>query len=379
MRGGNGHGGRVVTVGNAGVVTEGGTTRIIAEVDGREVYFESRDLALAAPPEAFATALLPAVAQRRWRLRMTQPLDPKWLAGAQEILEIWAGWWQTPAALDDLLEASHAAPPEAPPAGRVGLCFSGGLDAFHTLLCSGREIDYLVFAHGYDIPIGDERRFAAAEASVRSVAAEVGARAVVVRTNLRRRRPFKGAGWGRTHGGALAALGHVCSSELGEILISSAYTRGSGNDWGTSWDTDPGWSSSRLNVTHFGESSTRDDKMRALVQNPLVRDHIRVCWENKAETGNCGECEKCVRTMTYVELLGEDVSQWPFGGSGTLVERLDGVPFVHPQQVSSYEPMIEICEDPAVIAALRRLAERAYDPFEDRARRVREREAGDAE
>ena len=366
--------GRVVPVEIAGAATEGGTTRISAAVGGRELYFESEDLELAPEPEAFASALLPAVVQRNWKLRMTEPVDPEWLAGAQEILEVWAGWWQTPEALDDVLEAPRGSPSPDPPGERVGLCFSGGLDAFHTLLCSGRDIDDLVFAHGYDIPIDEKRRFAAAEASVRAVAGAVGARAVIVRTNLRRRRPFKGAGWGRTHGGALAALGHACGDELGEILISSAYTRESGNDWGSSWDTDPGWSSSRLKVTHFGEEFTRDDKMRAVVHHPLVRDHIRVCWENRAATGNCGECEKCVRTMVYVELLGEDVSRWPFAGTGTLVERLDRVPFVHPQQVSSYEPMLEFCEDPALAAAMQRLVERPYDPFEDRAQRVRERE-----
>lgn len=367
--------GRVVTVGPARVRTEGATTRISADVGGAEVWFESSDVALEASPEVFASALLPAVAQRRWKLRMAEPLDLEWLAGAQEILDVWARWWQTPAALEDVLEAPSRPPALDPPAGRVGLCFSGGLDAFHTLLSSGREIDDLVLAHGFDIRIDDERRFAAAEESLRAVAAEVGARPVVIRTNLRRRRPFKGAGWGRTHGGALAALGHACSGELGEIVISSAYTRASGNDWGSTWDTDPGWSSSRLRVTHFGDADTRDQKMRAVIHHPLVCEHIRVCWENRAAAGNCGECEKCVRTMVHVTLLGEDVSRWPFAGSGTLEERLDRVPFVHPQQVSSYEPMIEICDDPGLADAMRRLIDRAYDPFEDRARRVREREA----
>lgn len=82
--------------------------------------------------------------------------------------------------------------------------------------------------------------------------------------------------------------------------------------------------------------------------------------------------------MVYVELLGEDVSQWPFAGTGTLVERLDRVPSVHPQQVSSYDPMIEICDDRALRAAMVRLTDRPYDPFEDRARRVREREEDQA-
>jgi hypothetical protein len=306
---------------------------------------------------------------------MNQPVDPMWVEGVRDILRTWTRWWETPEELDDVIEVPVGADSESARASRIGLCFSGGLDAFHTLLCSRRRIDDLVFAHGYDIPLDDERRFAAAAASVREVAAAVGARATIVRTNLRKRRPFKGAGWGRTHGGALAALGHALSGELGELMISSAYTRESGNDWGSSWNTDPGWSSSRLEVTHFGDDFPRDEKLRAVVHNPLVRRHIRVCWENRAPTGNCGECEKCVRVMAHVSLLGERLEDWPFAGEGSLVERLDRVAFVHPQQVSSYDPLIEICDDPELRAAMQRLVARAYDPFEDRARRVREREA----
>ena len=375
MSAGNGAAGRSVAVGRPEVSAAGGGGRVAADVDGADVYFESDEVAVAGPPELFGSALLPAAAQRRWKLRIGQPLDPVWLDGVRGILRIWADWWGTPRELADVLEAPDGAQSDGPRSARVGLCFSGGLDAFHTLLRSGRRIDDLVFAHGYDIPIDDARRFDTAHASLRAVAAAVGARPVVVRTNLRRRRPFKGAGWGRTHGGALAALGHACSEEIGEILISSAYTRESSNDWGSSWDTDPGWSSARLKVTHFGDEFTRDEKMRSVVHEPLVRDHIRVCWENRAAAGNCGECEKCVRTMVHVSLLGEDVSRWPFAGSGTLAERVERVESVHPQQVSSYEPMIEICDDPALRGAMERLVGRAYDPFEDRARRVRDREA----
>jgi hypothetical protein len=184
-----------------------------------------------------------------------------------------------------------------------------------------------------------------------------------------------GAGWGRTHGGALAALGHACSGEIGELVISSTYPRSSESDWGSSWDTDPGWSSSRLAVSHFGEAFRRDEKLRAVVHNPLVRRHIRVCWENRAATGNCGECEKCVRVMVQVHLLGEDLEDWPFGGDGSLVQRIDGVESINPRHVPGYLPLIELCEDHELRAAMQRLVERAYDPFEDRARRVREREA----
>jgi hypothetical protein len=365
----------VVELGRPRIEAADGTSRVVGEVGDGEVFFESADVALSAPPELFASALVPAVVQRRWKLRMGDPLDPAWVDGVEGILRTWAEWWDTPAELGEVLEAPVGEPAPVDRAERTGLCFTAGLDAFHTLLCSGRRIDDLVFAHGYDIPLDDTARFDAAARSIREVAAATGTRAIIVRTNLRRHRPFKGAGWGRTHGGALAALGHACSGEIGELVISSTYPRSSESDWGSSWDTDPGWSSSRLAVSHFGEAFRRDEKLRAVVHNPLVRRHIRVCWENRAATGNCGECEKCVRVMVQVHLLGEDLEDWPFGGDGSLVQRIDGVESINPRHVPGYLPLIELCEDHELRAAMQRLVERAYDPFEDRARRVREREA----
>ena len=153
----------------------------------------------------------------------TEPLDPEWLAGVARILPIWAGWWGT-------APNSRRGARSAPSVGwrrtsRVpsALACASAAASTRSTPCSARArpIDDLVFAHGYRHPArrrAPVRRRRGVGARGRRPA--TGARALVVRTNLRRRRPFKGAGWARTHGGALAALGHACSGELGEILIS---------------------------------------------------------------------------------------------------------------------------------------------------------------
>jgi hypothetical protein len=75
---------RVVEVGESRVRATGSTSRACADVDGAEIFFESEDLPLSAPPELFATALVPAVAQRRWKLRIADPLDRRWLDGVRD-------------------------------------------------------------------------------------------------------------------------------------------------------------------------------------------------------------------------------------------------------------------------------------------------------
>jgi hypothetical protein len=356
-------------------VDTGSGSRVRADVDGVEIFFESDDIELMPAPEVFASALLPSVVQRGGRLRTTAPLDPVWLDGVAGILAIWAEWWGTAGSLDEVLDAPRATASASGRARGLALCFSGGVDSFFSLLCSGRDVDGLVMAHGYDVRLGKRRRLEHAETALRAVAADLGIPAIVIRTNLRDERPMKGSGWGRTHGGALAALGHAVSGAYGELMLASSYPPEIVGGWGSTWDTDPGWSSSRLEVIHHGERFDRNAKVEAIIPNPLVRRHIRVCYRRDTDEWNCGECEKCVRTMVAVAVRGERLEDWPFAGSGSLVERIDRVESVHPHQVPNWRGSAELSDDPELRAAIARLMAREYDRFEDRARRAREREA----
>jgi hypothetical protein len=49
----------------------------------------------------------------------------------------------------------------------------------------------------------------------------------------------------------------------------------------------------------------RVEKLRAIAGEPLVREHLRVCWENLSAQGNCSRCEKCIRTRLILADCGE--------------------------------------------------------------------------
>jgi hypothetical protein len=348
-------------------VVADGVTRVSATVDGEELFFESPDMHLSAVPEAFASAMLPVAVNRNRRLVLSSPLDRRWLHNVEGVLATWNAWWGTPARLSDVLSAprrnAHRRIAGAPARG-VGLCFSLGVDSFHTLLRSGREIDHLLLAEGFDIRLDDGPRVVAAEASLREVAGAMGVRAVMVRTNLRDH-PSSGRRmrWAlRVHGGALAALGHACSAEIGELLISSTKPHSADAPWGSHWETDRGWSSSRLLVTHLGAQWRRNEKLAAIMDEPLVRRHLRVCWENRAPVGNCGECEKCLRTILILSVHGRIDAFTTFPANGSLAARLDAVKRIHPASGPVYEATLPGIDDPELRGAVERLLERSGAP-----------------
>lgn len=331
-------------------------TRACATVDGEELFFESEDTRLAALPEVFATALLPIAATEGVRLIIDSALEPTWLRNVERVLRVWSSWWDSPAHSSRVLVPLRASQPAGrqPAASEVGLCFSLGVDSFYSLLRSGRPIDRFVVAEGYDVPLGDDERMHAVRAAVRDVAERTGVKVSVIRTNLREHRTGRRMDWERGHGGPLAALGHACSATIGELLISATKSYSANRPWGSHWETDPGWSSTRLAVSHIGAERSRTDKLVELLDEPLVQRHLRVCWENRAPAGNCGECEKCVRTMLILAVNGRLEDFQAFPDPGRLPARINALPEISPYLV----PVYRAARDRARARRLRRAIDR---------------------
>ncbi len=350
-------------------------------MNGTELYFESADTRLSPAPELFASALLPVAAGREVKLVMDAPIDPCWRRNAAGVLRVWSSWWGTPARLGRVLKAQKPQRERGSrrePATGVGLCFSLGVDSFHSLLRSGREVDQLILAEGFDVPLGDRPRIEHAESALREVAESTGCRAIVIRTNLREHRTGRRIRWPRAHGGPLAALGHACSDEIGELLISSTKPYVANQPWGSHWETDPGWSSSRLRVSHVGAEHRRNDKLATIADEPLVRKHLRVCWENRSPAGNCGECEKCVRTMLILTVLGR-VGDFPaFPKDRPIAASIDSVPLIRPDSAPVYEAALAASADPELGEAVERLLARSPGTGDHRAARSSSNEAPSA-
>ena len=235
--------------------------------------------ALLAVPEAVGSAFLFAAAAASRDLALPDPVDPRWRAGAGEAAALARRWWgwRIPAVRGPEGVAG-------PPGQGVALCFTGGIDSFYSLLRADERPTELVFAVGYDVPLEDHVRRDALLPHLRAVADGVSLPLTVVETDLRRHPLFAAASWERTHGGAMAALGHLTG--VATLQISASATPGTEWPWGSHPDLDGLWSSTRTTIRHVGFGPTRFAKAAAVATSPLVRQHLKVCWERRTATGN---------------------------------------------------------------------------------------------
>jgi hypothetical protein len=319
---------RLVAVGPVSATSEAGTHRIAAEADGALLWFESPDLRLRPAPEAFGSAFLIPALQHRARLRLSDPLDPTWVANASELAAILHGWWRLPP-WPPVSEAPSrpVAPgvPTPPDDGPTALFFSGGVDSFHRLLRNQRPVDMLVTLLGFDIALDDRARAEIVVTAAHTIAAAVGARSVVVRTNARQHPLIRDTKWERAHGGVLAAVGHMLAPAARRVLIATSPPGDKEVPWGSHWRIDPLWSSREVAIVHDGRGLRRIDKLREIAAEPLVREHLHVCWRHYEATGNCARCAKCLLAMLILEECGELQHSRVFGGREDLVRGLNAL------------------------------------------------------
>jgi len=329
-------------------------SRVTARVAGHDVWFESPDAELCPAPEAFATAFFLPALEEGAELRVRAPLDRTWLANTRALPPIFSEWWQLPERYPLWRRvAAHAERREPGPG--VGLCFTAGIDSFFSLLRGDLGVSHLVFAHGYDIALADVDRMVHFERSFREVARVSRARPIVVRTNLREHRVFKRVSWERTHGAALAALGHLLSDTIGELVISPSWRYPDASVWGSTARTDPLWSGHRLTVTHGDATLGRYQKVPKVAHEPLLWDHLRVCWENRNPTGNCSRCEKCLRTMVALAACGQLSNYSVFDTRKPLAELVRELRSVPPHLHNSWRRLKDSDLEPDLVRAIKAL------------------------
>jgi len=370
-----------VVVGPIQPASVAGCQRVSAEVDGIPVWFESSDTALRAAPEALCSAfLLPALHQGT-HLESVLPLDPVWLANVDRLLKVLRRWWRYPrhaprapgAAVPTAGKAEPAGQSTGPPdfaptigpdrgtAGTSGvvLFFSGGVDSFYSLLRGNESPDGLVTVQGFDVGLEDRARMSAVEATLREVCDARHLRAIRVRTNLREHPLMQTAPWERSHGGALAAVGHVLGDGVSEVLISSSIARSRKRAWGSHWKTDPLFSSSRVRFRQVGTELRRAEKVRWIAQEALVLRNLRVCWENRSPSGNCSCCGKCLLTRLLLAECGALDACSTLAGSATLVRDLDALPSVRGSLIALGRLAASPSLAPDVLRATRALLRRS--------------------
>jgi len=209
---------------------------------------------------------------------------------------------------------------------RNGMLFSGGVDSLTSYL-RHRDLkpDFISIWGLPDLPHFEERFWYRMWTDIRALASLDGLTAFQVKTDMYRNinhellsREF-GVRWFTDASFALFMLS-LCAPvtairEIGTIFIASSATEDykgcSGYGSHPSIDNNISWADTR--VIHDGFELSRQQKLEFLCkgQNDRYLSHLRVCWDSALKT-NCGDCEKCIRTIVGLVIEGTDPNKCNF-------------------------------------------------------------------
>lgn len=328
---------------------ERGLYRVTADVDGREVFFESPAPLVPAPEALLSAFLLPAMS-RGQRLRIAAPVCPVWMRNVERVREFARRWWSFSGG-----EIQHEGPDSIEPQGNGrALFFGGGVDSCFSLMREREQLDYLIYVQGYDIDLGDADRINRTLNRDRAVARECGVELLTVRTNLRRHPAVRKLHWLKAYGGALVATAHLLRTRCRTVLMAGWGLVGQSHSRGSHPEMEPGWSSNAVSFSHHGAECSRADKAEAISSWPVAHKYLRVCWEHRRAELNCGECEKCIRTQLEFLAVGrlKDVTTF---APGSLSANIDRIPGLSEHLVYNYQELLTRITDPDIRRSIRKL------------------------
>jgi hypothetical protein len=284
------------------------------------LYFEADEAhpaPLSADADAFlVAALLSAFNRGERRVRVDAAVCPMLVDQLRAPLQTIAAWYPE-MGKPPVIEARHLE--ASPPAGQETLSLlSCGIDSLATLRANRAwlprshplSIDSCLLVDfvkgnretGETAPSPDADKI---EAALR-VVDDADAGVMAVRSNAwwveRDGWNFLKSSFGALFLSTAHALGRSFSHA---IIAASTDARHPCVPAGSSPLLDPFYSSSRMQVHHHGTYMSRLEKTALVADWPVGLDNIRVCVHDVRGKGNCGTCEKCIRTMLTLVALGK--------------------------------------------------------------------------
>ena len=246
-----------------------------------------------------AATLLPSMALGE-RLLIEADVSPRLLSAVERIQALYAEWFH----YTRIVPVTVGVRTPTDSAGAIGCFFSGGVDSFYSLLKrkslydgGAGDITHLIFIHGCDIGLHQRSLYRKVLGHIQTIAESAQKELLTVSTNLKQfGREF--VSYVHYSGAILAAIGLACGGLFREVMIPSSFAQEQLHPWGSHPLLDPLWSTESTAVVHDGCEISRLRKTTEWIcASDLALRHLRVCWKNRHGRYNCGECEKCLRTM----------------------------------------------------------------------------------
>jgi hypothetical protein len=200
---------------------------------------------------------------------------------------------------------------------RVVSCFSAGVDAFYSVLDPSAKVDELLYVHGFEARVEDERLLALVLPQVRAAASELGKPLRLAETNWRSViEPLTSHGYFVSMP-MLFAVAHLMGSNLARLVVPGTHDPFFASEDPSSVPSYVGlWGTEALEIVEHGHVP-RLEKVRRLTESDVAMHHLRVCWNRTGLAYNCGQCGKCLRTRVHLQFAGAE------GRCRTLPPRLE--------------------------------------------------------
>jgi diphthamide synthase (EF-2-diphthine--ammonia ligase) len=263
----------------------------------RQLKFKVSEGHLAKGSEPFLSAMLFPAMRIGQDLEISGTVSPKLFKSIETIQAIFNKWFPEFQKVD--VQASPGLPDEVREASDVGVFFSGGVDSFYTLLKHLDEITKIIFVHGLDIKLENISHRSKVSKEIHRIAREFGKPLIEVETN-----GYEFARQCGYEGSFLASIGLALSPQFKKIYFASTFPYDDLMPDSSHPLLDPLWGTESLTFEHDGCEASRLERVATIAQSDIALRSLRVCSTNPEDDYNCGQCEKCLRTMLALLAVG---------------------------------------------------------------------------
>jgi len=282
----------------------------------QELYFQTGEefaQALTPSPAAFlAAAVLPAMDAGEKRIFVEGEICPEFHSGLVKVMSAIRYWSRTERDLVRI-EGGKKRSVTTPRPERAGLFLTGGVDSLAALRVNrlsfplehpGSVKDAILI---FGLEVDQPAAFQHVLNSLSIVAQDAGVKLIPVETNIRYLNDDWVFWYWQFMGAALCAVAHVFARRLSVVSIASDYDLPNLRPHGSHPLIEPNFSSYDVRISYEGITLSRLAKTRLLADWDVALQNLRVCNKSeyyRSDRLNCGECEKCVRTMLALLVVG---------------------------------------------------------------------------
>jgi hypothetical protein len=246
-------------------------------------------------------------------LHIDGPVSAAMIRNLEEFQEAWAAW--RPRSYAPVPITAREIRPASGDAGeRTGIfAFSGGVDGTFALLRHPKQQAGLrtispvaaMLIHGFDIPLAQTEAFRIARNAAAGMMEKLDLPLCVLRTNWKK---VACGNWDTEFGAGMASCLHQFTGAAthGVLGADEDYAHLS-LPWGSNPITNTFLSGGGFAIHTEGGGLTRTERLGFICKTPEVARRLRVCWEGPVTGGNCGVCEKCIRTKMNFLANGEPI------------------------------------------------------------------------